>query len=45
MPMHAEHSEFLSVMQDARLLEPQVNLGDLSPFAGVVQPTGKLALQ
>ena len=32
VPSHTEHDAFLDAMQDPRLLDPMVLLGDLSPF-------------
>ena len=34
MPNHPDHQEFLERMQDPRLLDPIVLLGDLQPFVG-----------
>jgi len=40
MATHPEFSEFVRVMQDPRLLDPIVILGDLAPFVGRIQTSG-----
>jgi hypothetical protein len=32
MPTHPEYGEFIKIMQDPKLLDPIVVLGDLAPF-------------
>lgn len=38
MPSHPEYADFLTEMQDQRLLDPMVRLGDLGEFVGMEAP-------